>query len=610
MTGKTLALALALSLSLFATHALAQSARVSMTSTATQVAVGQAFQLQIRADVSGANLDEIRPPNLSAFEIRGQSMRRPMQISFGGTGQPMMVESTTTQAYTLVPHSPGTFELESAIVVVGGQEFRSEPLTITVTGQGQSAAPNGQPVPQLQQAQQNGFRAPTGQTVAAEAMQVDPQAFVRTTVDVDNPYLGQQVTVSVYLYTRDILRATPRVLREPSTDGFWVQDLLPPQRTMRPRTRQMENGVYREYLIKRFAAFPVREGELTLGGAEFEITVGGGLGLFTSPQQIRRAGTDLQLRSRPLPEHTGPVEPVVGEFALEGTLDRAQVRTGDALTLTMTVRGEGNVQDIRLPKPRVEGLQILDPTMDDSVEVVQERVRGQRRFEWIIVPQRPGTFELPVFRLPVVNPSTGAIRTVDGPSLTLTAAGNAIATDPAEEPAEELPERDDGDDLVPDFPPPEPESALLRGSAPVSSSWWFWALLALGPILYFGHSIQRSAKRRNAGKPKTVKGGKRLQRAKQLASQGDSSAFYGEVASALKGAASDALGEPAQGLTHSALQQALSKAGIASGAAKALVEVLEACDFARFSSGAASADEQGKLLARAEEIVRALEQSA
>ena len=104
-----------------------------------------------------------------------------------------------------------------AVAKVDGKIYRSAPLTLVVqpvAGGSSSWVRTRRSMPD------------TTATVDAElsGARYDERAFLRTVVDSDEVYIGQQVNVTVYLYTR--LRLSPQsvIPGKPSMDGFWVHD--------------------------------------------------------------------------------------------------------------------------------------------------------------------------------------------------------------------------------------------------------------------------------------------------------------------------------------------------------------------------------------------------
>src|SRR5262249_55085016 len=156
----------------------------------------------------------------------------------------------------LAARRTGHIRLTPARAIVAGHTYASNDLTLDVAAGG-GTAPNGfspatpDPTP------------PAGTSL--DGATFDPEGFLPTVVDKPPPYAGEQVTVTIYLYVRGSIRGAPVAQREPSSDGFWVHDLLPPMRTL-DATNQTVSGIpFQVYVLRRFAAFPLQPGQLTIG---------------------------------------------------------------------------------------------------------------------------------------------------------------------------------------------------------------------------------------------------------------------------------------------------------------------------------------------------------
>lgn len=585
----------------------AQNATIVMTADRTNVAVGEPFQLEIRADVSGSGIEEVELPDLGAFQILARRVARPMQFRFGFGSQNQVIQATTVHSFTLTPLRQGRIDIEPARVRVGGRTFTSNPITI-IAGAGTA--------PLQQQQQQIDPNIPPGTSPGAglDGAQVDPQAFVRTVVDKAQPYVGEQVTVTIYLYVRGGIRSAPMITREPTADGFWVHDLLPPQRALEG-TRQIVNGTpYNVYVLRRFAAFPLRAGEVTIGPLGLDVEAGDLFDLF-GPRRgpVHREGVPVSVRTRPLPP-PAPRNAVVGRWQLTAEADRRQVPTGDAISLRVTARGEGNVHDVRLALAPIDGLRILEPQTEDRIEAPGDLVGGTRTITWLIVPERAGTYRIPAFELPVLDPRTGQYSTLRTDPIELTAAGSSIATptpDPAATGDDEQPSDDGAGEVR--FGPIRTTSELARASRPLSAEPYFAWLLAVPPFAWLALLLGRAARRRAAaqngkgGKRAVRTARKRLAEAERLAQAGDARAFYGEVARALKAVLEARLGEPIGGLTHDGLRNRLIIRGMEDDLARRVVDELEGTDYARFSAEGSSADEMQRCIERNQALLERLD---
>src|SRR5690606_17957534 len=115
----------------------------------------------------------------------------------------------------------------------------------------------------------------------------------------------------------------------------------------------------------------------------------------------------VEVTVRPLPAEGRPAGDVhVGQLSLEASLDRTQVPTGDAVTLTLRATGSGQVRALRIESPSIDGLRVLSPQTRDEINAPGDVVAGVRTYEWLVVPEREGTFRIPPFRVATFDPVT------------------------------------------------------------------------------------------------------------------------------------------------------------------------------------------------------------
>lgn len=573
-------------------------ATVTLTVDRTEVDVGEMVRVQARADVTGAEVGSFEEPDLRGFALRSRQISRPLQFRFGFGNQQQIVQSSTVQAYVLQAETPGTYTFGPLEVrTADGRTFESNEVQVVVRGAVDPGTTPGDPTASEP-------TPPSGPAV--DGYNPDPEAFVRTTADVSDPYVGQQVTVSVFLYTRTAIRGGLQLPRSPTTDGFWTVDLLDGG-PLDGETQYVNGALYRVYRILHMAAFPLREGELVVGAPEVSFQAGAGFDLFAPPQEVRRTGVPIRVNARPVPT-TGAV---VGRYELEAAVDRQNVRTGDAITLTATVRGEGNVRDVRLELPPIDGLQVLQPRVDDEIVHPSDRVGGQRRFEWLVVPQRAGTFEIPSLTLTAFDVASGTPSVVQSEPITVIAVGAAIASDTPDAGTTQVAPTTNDDEPPPTFGPLRTESTLRRATTPVSSTPLFFAVLLGLPTLGAATLLVRALRRRkpSAAKEARKETRKRLDDAERHAREGDARAFYSAIATSLLGAIAARLGEPVGGLTHDELRKLLRARGFDEDLVRRTLDELEVCDFARFSSAGGAEAEIRDCLERTRRVLGELEAS-
>jgi hypothetical protein len=628
----SLAAALSASVTLVHAHAEAQSATLQMGASRTSMVVGDTLVLEVRAEITGGAVQLFEPPDLPGFDVLSREVSTPMSFRFGFGGQTQVMQSSSVMTLQLRALRPGRFDLKPARMMVGGRRFLSNRLEIVVVPSGQAPPPDptqsGAPV--LDPTQSGTTPPAPGDPTAPGApplapptgpldgAQFDSDAFVRTVIDKPEPYIGEQVTVTIYLYVRGGIRNAPAASREPSAEGFWVHDLLPPQRTLEATEQAVGGTTYRVYVLRRFAAFPLHAGELSIGPMTVDLQTGTIFDLFgATPQRtMHREGVSMPVRVRELPAAGRPSGDVhVGRFTVEASLDRPQAATGDAVTLTARVRGTGNLRDVHVTIPTIEGLSILEPQIKDQIDAPSDLVGGVRTFEWLVVPRRPGAFTIPPLGIATLDPTTGAYARAESSAITLTAAGNATPIDPPETapPSAGDAPVDDADPAAA-YGPLRTDSALLRHVTPIHAQPWFPWALGGPPFLWLAVLLGSALRRRAAAKAgadaprRAVKGArKRLSRAESLARSGDARGYYGEVTSALTAVLGARLGEPTGGFTLGKLRAHLIARGMPEELATRIVEELEGAEFARFSAAGASPEEMDRTSDRVQALIERID---
>jgi hypothetical protein len=604
-------LSLALSC-LLSAPASAQRARVSMSSSATRVAVGEPFAIEIRADISGEEIDDIEVPDFGKLQVVGKRVSRPFSFSFGfgNSGQRARVESQIVHSYTLVAAEPGTYAIQPAIVIVGSRKVASQPLRIEVTG-----APLPQPPPLGGQgAGAHAASEPAAHTAPPDGSltgaRYDNDLFLRTVVDKTRAYVGEQVTVTVYLYVRGALSQNPSITREPTTEGFWVDSLLDMNRQPAP-VRQVVNGrTFSVYVLRRYAAFPLRPGKLEIGAPAIE--VGGGNSLFdliTGPSApVRRDGVAAAVEALELPTRSNASAPAhVGTLELNATIDPARGKVGDAFTLRLSAKGSGNLKSLKLQSPQLDGVEVLAPEIEDTVTRELDQIGGERVFRWLLLPKRPGTVTLPPFKVDVFDPGQKSFRSARSEALKLEVTGQAQPS-AAQTGGPAAQERTDE---ALSFGPARTESRLLRAQPPLSAAPWFgWAVLG-GPLSVFaafaGRRLVARVRARRAPQPgdQALRNAEqKLRAARDAARRGEVGSVYAGIVGALRASLAARLDEPIGGLTLQMLHAQLLTRGMAPPLAERIVRELESCEHARFDPSRASGISPEQRIAQAEELLR------
>ncbi len=597
-------------------------AEVSATLDADEVALDGVVTLQISVTTSSkGDTPELQLPPLREFDIVSRAQSEQVSFQFVG-GQPSF-RRTTVYTVALTPHRQGKATVEPASVTWKGKSYPTQPLSLRVlpAGQGPAARSRRQPPPNpidpfaaLGQSQQPG--PDLGDADPFKGMHPGAKDLVlRGSVDTEHPFVGQQVTWSLFLLSRVNVSGIDK-LQLPRLDGFWNEEIEAPQQLVGEQ-RIIDGVPYRSYLLRRRALFPLRPGKAFIEPADVEVLTG--FGMLFSRSSLRRQSQKITLEVQPLPagKPAGFDEGNVGVWSIAATAEPASAAVGQAITFRLQVTGRGNVRDLQLPKlPNTPGLRAYDATATDKSSVERGQVTGTRTVEQLLVPERSGDFVIPALAMETFDPIARAYKTIRSAPIPVSVHVGAASAGSGGTGAQAAQNLLAAGGLRPiRFK----LSQLSAASAPPWSRPWFWPLFGLGPLaavatlvaLRTRRAITSDAEgRRVRGAARAAK--KRLRGAQALLleeKQGghDAQAFYAEIARALTQYLADKQGVAAAGMTRDELARALAGRGHGKGTIEALLAALDECDRARFAPGASEVAAQEGLLARADRLLELLD---
>ncbi|MBF0253672.1 MAG: protein BatD [Candidatus Omnitrophica bacterium] len=594
-----------------------------------RAAVGEPFRLTIVVTGAGAG---VRPPKLPEFDtFRSYSQGHSEEVSFinGKT------TSRSVFQYVLIPSEPGHQRIDGIEVEVGNRKYQTGVLEVDVEGASQAAAskvarPQATVVP------------PADRSLPPEYM-TGQEIFVKAWVDREEVYINQPVYLTYTIYTRT--SATFKGFDdEPVTTGFWVEE-FPPQGLA---TRHEKNiGGYRYVIadVRTLALFPTQAGEYEIVPgtlkADVEVREGDPFQRFFSRDifgrrvyQTRNVVTRVEprlLQTETVPIHVKPFpaagmpegfKGAVGRYTLEASVDQTRVDAGQPVTLVVKLSGEGNLNIVEMPKiPDLTDFKIYDSA--SSLDLRKDRfvVEGQKVQETVLVPRRPGSFEVPSLSFVYFDPVREQYVTLKTRSVKIEVEGDPDA----------MPEA-----------APSPNTALPAAPAPASPSsvpllaedirylqitpdsskglgtplfltrrYWMFLASAMGLALFFilagwiaGWLRNSSGGKRHRRSLAVAR--KRLQKARPHLRPGQEKQFYQALSKSVHGYFGDKLGLDAGavslGVIESRWQQKCSAEDLLR-----IRQLFAEMDYGRFAIANASFEEMKKSFENAADLMSDLE---
>ncbi len=547
---------------------------------------------------------------LDNFEVAAGPFQSQSQRWVNGT-----TSSTLQLTWRLRPKGVGPARVRALTLTVSGKEFRLSDKEIQVQQQApprQEAAP-AQPLGGAFDPFEDLFgRAGAGRRRTPPAEARRPKIFLRAELDPPAVYVGQQTTYTLWLYTQtDVGAFQPTHM--PAFKGFWVRE-IPQPAELKPEWLEQNCERFGRVAMLRRALFPLQAGKFAIEPTEVDLVARvAEIGPFGTPfgrsetQHLKTEALALDVQALP----PAPVDftGAVGDLAVSARLDRAALSVGEAATLTIRSTGRGNLQSLRPPVLAIPaGVRLFPPRQESAERLTDGNLVSSQEWSYVLVPQRPGTYELPALALPYFDPVAKAFKTAATRPLLLTVTGEAVAGNAG--------------------PPTEPAAAGVgtstsgassgtaagaaagdstRAVATPSGSGWLWAagggLLATG-LLAAGAWRYRSGALRPGGSGRSLAAALRtIEAAAAKATPRETAA---EVEDALRQHLETRF-EIAPGTPASHWQARLIAARVDPAAASELAELTKELHYLRYAPELAAAEElRADTLARARRLARAL----
>lgn len=576
--------------------------QLSVTAEVNKTQVGLDDQVVLAVTVSGpqASLPDPQLPALSNFSV--YSSGRSQNISFVNG----RVSSSITHTFVLVPRAVGKGLIPPIAVSAQGTSAQTEPIEIQVVppagaGPAPAAAPPTAP--------RQGRPAPPAERSAA--------ADVMVTAELDKPraFVNEQVTLSVKFYAAVPLLSNPEYV-PPKLEGFLGEDLPP----LRHYSAVVKGRAYDVTEIKT-ALFPLQAGKLRIGSATVRCQVQRDSNVdpfspdfferffsqgITAPQTRTLASQPLVLEVAPLPEAGRPAgfAGAVGRFSVSAAVDKDRAKVGDAVNLSVSVQGTGNLKAMgELVLPVLPSWRVFDPATSVNQQKQGDLVHGSKVIRTVLVPRVSGDLAIPAIPFAYFDPARRQYVQVQSAPLAVSVApGDPAAASPAGYAASAVSgapglTRVNEDIAYLKLEPKTPAAArLLEGAAAAGP------VHAL-PFLFFGWAAGTAFYRgRLASDPKGVRFRTALRRAdarlRKARGTADPRESAGLMSEALTGFLADKLGEPAAGLTVRRVAELLQtrQPRIPEETARRIRQVWEELDSRRFAPPAAGTAGDGASL--------------
>ena len=500
----------------------------------------------------------------------------------------------TTFTYILIPKSTGTFQLPEATAMLSGSKITSSQASIQVVSDGGSSS---------QSSGQGGGKSSGGKQASSGDIS-SGDLFMRLSLSRSEVVVGEPITATLKIYQRANIVGFENA-KLPTFNGFWSQETYVPD-NIEFKRESFDDKIYNTAVLRTYVLIPQKSGIITIDPSELVCVINVKVNNSTSGsifdqffqddyRQIRKRVTTpaVKVKVNPLPAgQPASFGGGVGNFGISARLTSDNLKTHDAASLIITVSGRGNVALLEEPKVNFPpDFEVYDAKTTENTDKSTGGTSGSKSFEFPFIPRSHGDFTIDPVEYSYYDVNQGKYVTLRTEPMHIKVAkgkgGDATVSQTITSGVERKDVKSLADDIRFIFtgkPNLSDSGAFFVGSV------LFWVLLAL---MILGASAVFFAFRKVAAMRADVAGTKNRRAAKmarkRLAQAGEYldknlyTAFYEELHKALIGFVSDKLNMDMSEISKDNIASALADGGVAEEQTKAFTDLLDACEFARYS---------------------------
>ena len=549
-----------------------------------QVVVGEQFQVSYELNGNGKNFEA---PNFVNFEIVGgpySSTSSSIQTINGSVTK----THTITYSYYLRAIKEGTFTIPAATITVNKKKIKSTTMDITVT-KNTSAASSGN---------------------ASSNTDNEKDAFLEAMPNKRTAYIGEQIMLTYKIYY-NIPISNLSISKAPSYSGFWTKDVTDNNGVLQQSSVVKNGQEYHVATIQEIVLIPQKSGKLTIdplditciaqirqqrqqqrGYDPFDNFFSDIMGSSYTNVKKDMKSQPIEIDVKPLPYQDKPSSfgGAVGQFTFTSKIDKTELKSNDAFTITYTVSGKGNIDLLDIPRPVFPpDFEVYDPKITTNTKNNSYGISGTKTAEYIVIPRVSGCFTLSPMEFSYFDPAKNKYVSLYSDKYDLTVERSAnegssgIIYAGGQETIKVV-----GNDISHIMT----SGKLHKTSMLLFASPLYFILIAVMLVIFATAIVlhkkinkfnQNQVLVRNKKATKIAK--KRLKNACDYLKNKDQNHFYEELSQALWGYISDKLNIERSKLSMETVREMMSSKNVPEDIVTQFIELLNNCEFARFAPG-------------------------
>ena len=463
---------------------------------------------------------------------------------------------------------------------------------------------------------------------SGQRVDINKMVFVELKTDKQEAYIYEEIIQSFKLYFQKGLPIDDLDYVAASTKNFLAEKLGEER-----RYEEVRDGILYNVIELRTALFPLVSGIMKIPSASFKCNIiirqqrnrgslfdefmGGGGRRYP----VERSTEPVKMTIKPLPVVGKPegFTGAVGKYTMDVLAKPTKLKVGDPITLTINIRGEGNIQTIGEPLLAPEGMKDFKAYNFEAKVTITGRgngIKGEKLFNKVIEPQSEDSGVIPGISFSYFDPELEKYKTITHAPIPIEVEHSEI----------EIPihlsvegagmTKGQVKILTKDILPIMSDLYSFENQrSAIYKSPFILAIVFIIPILIVVACIyvqrQRELLHSDVGyarkKRAMAHAQQHLSNARELLQLDNSSEFYAALAKTILKHIADKLNVTPAAVTSDNIYDILEKRGVSDDVIKELRQCLESCDYGRFSSGHLSKEQMESTLDTTEQVIMHLE---
>ncbi len=332
--------------------------------------VNETFKVNFILQINGNEYvqeSRLKLPDLSKFNLIGSASTQNTYVN------PRTNELVNQIVYQLVlePKKAGKIKVGSALVQINGKMLKTEPIDVFVS---------------------ETYKKPS---LPNKDFAVLNNLYLNLEVK-DKEVFPNQPTLAIlraYSKNYDGYRQinTPVFPKQENVQFAMVS-------SKRQDIEQVDRSDYTSQVIGVFLIYPTESGFVDVEPITTEL----------KHHDVKLLSNKIHLKVNKLPENSPEgFSNAVGNFTFSVTADTLRAEVNKPLHVAVKIKGQGNLNNIELPKIiEKDNYKVFPPKIDKQIQVTKHGIEGEAIANYIIIPTKPGDLALQTEQFAFFNPTT------------------------------------------------------------------------------------------------------------------------------------------------------------------------------------------------------------